>query len=142
MCVVYEGMLLFGLAWFAAYVFSSLAQFRGEPGTGRLVFQLYMAAVLGAYFAWLWSGGRRTLPMKTLAVQLVTDAGAPLTPARAAWRYVLALALTSLPLAGAQFVHPAWFVGALLPFGWMLADPLRRTLWDRMAGTRMVVDAR
>lgn len=140
MGVCYECVLLFGVVWLTGYAFSALVQFRGQPGAARTAFQIYMALVLGAYFVWLWSDGRRSLPMKTLAMRLVTDAGAPLSKARAALRFLAAGAMLILPMAAARDVHPALALLALLPFAWMPFDARRRTLWDLAAGTRMVTD--
>ena len=137
----YECVLLFGVVWLAGYGFSALVRFQGQPGTTRTVFQTYMALVLGAYFVWLWSDGRRTLPMKTLAMRLVTDAGAPVSKARAVVRYAAAAVMLSLPLALARSVHPGFALLSVVPFAWMMIDSERRTLWDRVAGTRMVTDA-
>ena len=71
MACVYEGIILFGVVFFFGYGFSALTQYRGEPGALHTAFQLFMFAVLGAYFGWFWSNGRWTLPMKTIGVKLV-----------------------------------------------------------------------
>lgn len=137
----YEGLLLFGVLWLTGYAFSALAQFKGQPGGLRWAFQVYVALVLGAYFTALWSGGRRTLAMKTLDLRLLGPGDAPLSPARAAVRFGAAAALLVLPLGAAKALHPALGAAALLPFAWMLVDAQRRTLWDVVAGTRMATDA-
>lgn len=139
MAAVYEGVILFGVLMFFGYGFSALAQFRGEQGTARLSFQLYLFVVMGIYFAGFWSKGRRTLPMKTMSVTLVTDTGGgSVSVARATWRYVVASALF-WGLLALIWRHSPWF--ALLwplPFLWALFDPKRRTWYDIAAGTRLV----
>ena len=140
MGVFYEGMLLFGVLWFFGYAFSALTQFRGTDGLARGAFQLYLLLVLGAYFVWFWSADRRSLPMRTLSMRLVTSAGGTVSVARAAARYAAATTMLVLPLAAAQALHLGFAAAVLLPFGWMLADRQRRTLWDVAANTRMTVE--
>lgn len=140
MGVFYEGTLLFGVLWFFSYAFSALAQFRGTEGTALLVFRTYLFLVLGAYFTWFWSAGRRSLAMKTLSMRLVTADGGRLSIARAAARYTVAVLMLALPLLGADVVHKGFAAAVLVPFAWMLVDGQRRTLWDIAAGTRMTVE--
>jgi uncharacterized RDD family membrane protein YckC len=92
MCVAYEGVILFGVVFFFAYAFSALTQYKGQSGMLRNVFQAFMFCVLGMYFVWFWSKGRRTLPMKTMGVTLVDQAGAPAGRGRALVRYLAASA--------------------------------------------------
>jgi len=98
----YEAVVLFAVVVFFGYAFSALAQYRGEDGILRHIFQAYLALVCGAYFIWFWSGGRRTLPMKTIDLRLVDTSGLPLSASRAACRYVLALAFLTMPIMIAQ----------------------------------------
>jgi uncharacterized RDD family membrane protein YckC len=139
MCIVYEAIILFGVTFFFGYAFSALTQFRGDAGALRWAFQVFMFAVLAVYFTWSWSAGRRTLPMKTLGVRLVARDGRAPTAARALARYAIAVAMLSLALAGARYVHGALALLALLPAGWSLFDRDRRALYDVVAGTRLVV---
>jgi uncharacterized RDD family membrane protein YckC len=140
MGAVYEGVVLFGVVVFFGYGFSALAQFRGEPGALRWTFQAFLFLVVGAYFVWFWSEGRRTLPMKTVALRLVDGRDRPVSRARAALRYLCAWALLLAPVAAAWFAHPAWLLLLPLPFAAAALDADRRTLYDRLAGTRLVVD--
>lgn len=75
------------------------------------------------YFVWCWARGGQTLPMKTWRLQLQGLDGAPPRPMQAFLRYLA-----------------AWLSFALLGAGFLMAfaDPLRRTLHDRIAGTRLV----
>jgi len=141
MGAVYESVVLFGVVVFFGYGFSALFQFRGAPGGLRWAFQGFLFLVLALYFVWFWSEGRRTLPMKTVGLRLVDLGGLPLTRARAAGRYVWAWALLVAPVAAAQQLGQAWLLLLLpVPFGWALFDPDRSTLYDRLAGTRLIVD--
>ena len=100
-------------------------------------------AVLGAYCIWGWSGGRRTLPMKTWRIALESSAGAPVSPVRAAVRYgawwigpaFAIVAYAALRPAG----HGRWAVAILaLNYTWALVNADRQFLHDRVAGTRMI----
>jgi uncharacterized RDD family membrane protein YckC len=140
MGATYESVVLFGVVVFFGYAFSAVLQFRGEPGPLRWAFQAFLFVVVGVYFVWFWSRGRRTLPMKTVALRLVDAADRPISPVRAAWRYVCAWATLLVPAVAAWSVSPAWLVLLALPFATALLDAERRTLYDRLAGTRLVVD--
>jgi uncharacterized RDD family membrane protein YckC len=142
MSAVYEGVILFGVVFFFAYGFSALTTFKGAEGLLRTTFQAYLFLVLGGYFTWFWSSGRRTLPMKTMEVELVATAtGRPLGTLRAAWRYVLASAFFWGLLAVVWKLSAWWLFLWPLPFAWSLFDARRRTLYDVLAGTMLVRSA-
>lgn len=138
MCVAYECILLFGVLFFFGYGFSALAQFKGAPGPLRWAFQGFVFLVLAAYFGWSWSEGRRTLPMKTMMVSVVTEEGRPLTLGQALLRFVAAFAMLVIAAAAGSFVHPSLWLLVLLPFAWTLIDRDRRALYDLVCGTRLV----
>jgi uncharacterized RDD family membrane protein YckC len=139
MSAVYEGVILFGVVFFFAYGFSALTSFRGGEGLLRTSFQVYLFVVLGVYFTWFWSKGRRTLPMKTMGVTLVASGtGLPLTTARAAWRYLLASVLFWGLLAVVWKLSAWWLILWPLPFAWALFDSRHRALYDVLAGTMLV----
>jgi len=143
MSAVYESIVLFGVAVFFGYAYSALLQYRGEPGALRWGLQAWLFVVFGVYFVWFWSDGRRTLPMRTVGVRLLADDGLPPRRGRAAIRYATSWAMMLAPVWGATSTgHPAWLLLWPLPFCWGFVDPLRRTLYDRVAGTRLVVDTR
>ena len=140
MACVYEGIILFGVVFFFGYGFSALTQYRGEPGVLHTAFQLFMFAVLGAYFGWFWSNGRWTLPMKTIGVKLVRDDGTqgPVSLRRALWRYTVASIFFWGGLALVYFSSPVVLLLWLLPFAWSIIDRRRRTLYDILSGTLLV----
>jgi uncharacterized RDD family membrane protein YckC len=139
MSAVYEGVLLFGVVFFFAYGFSALTTFTGGEGKLRTAFQVYLFLVLGLYFTWFWSKGRRTLPMKTMGVELVATAtGRPPGMARAALRYGVASIFFWGLLAVVWKLSPWWLFLWPLPFAWTLVDPRRRALYDVLAGTMLV----
>ena len=141
MCIAYEGVLLFGVLFFFGYAFSALAQFKGEPGAMLWAFRVFVLLVLGAYFVWSWSEGRRTLPMKTMGVRLTGAEGEPLSVARALCRFAAACAMLIGATAAAVYLHPALAVLLLVPATWSLLDRDRRSLYDIACGTRLVYDA-
>jgi uncharacterized RDD family membrane protein YckC len=138
MCVAYECILLFGVLFFFGYGFSALAQFKGQPGAMRWAFQGFVFLVLAAYFTWSWTGGRRTLPMKTMMVAVVTEEGAPLKRGQAFLRFAAAFAMLVVAAAAGSFVHGALWLLILVPFLWVLVDKDHRALYDVVAGTRLV----
>ncbi len=139
MSAVYEGVILFGVVFFFAYAFSAISSFKGGEGPLRTAFQLYLFLILGVYFTWFWSRGRRTLPMKTMGVVLV-DARQhqPLGPARAAWRYLVASLLFWGLLAAVWQASVWWLAVWPVPFLWTLFSPRRQALHDVIAGTLLV----
>lgn len=137
MGIIYEGVILFGVLWLANYLFSSLTTFKGELGSLRTISQVFLAAVLAAYFGFQWANGRRTLPMKTMELKLVDAANQPVTVARAVTRYFAALAML-LGALGLTQLWPVAFVLVMLPASWALLDPQRRALYDIVAGTRLI----
>ena len=138
MCISYECILLFGVLFFFGYGFSALAQFKGAPGPLRWAFQGFVFLVLAAYFTWSWSEGRRTLPMKTMMVSVVTDEGSPLRRGQAFLRFFAAFAMLVIAAAAGSFVHGALWLLMLTPFLWALVDRDHRTLYDLATGTRLV----
>jgi len=141
MCVAYECVLLFGVLFFFGYAFSSIVQFKGEPGPMLWAFRGFVVLVLAAYFGWSWSEGRRTLPMKTMSVTLQTRDGRPVSLARALARFVVAGAMLVAAVGAGATVHPALGLLVFLPFAWTLADRDRRALYDLVCGTRLVYEA-
>jgi uncharacterized RDD family membrane protein YckC len=115
--LLYEAVLVFAVAFFAGYAF--LLASGGAPLEGwlRHAHQLFLLAVLAAYFLWCWLRGGQTLAMKAWRIRLVG-----VSPARALARFVLALVLVP---TGISIV-------------WALVDVERQFLHDRIAGTRLV----
>jgi len=142
MGAVYEIVVLFGVVIFFAYGYSALGQYRGEAGPARWFFQGFLILVISAYFIGFWSDGRRSLPMKTVALRLVDTQGRPLTVARAALRCGLIWILVLVPATLAFLLHPAWLLLWALSFAWTAFSAQRQTLHDQLAGTRLVIDSK
>ena len=119
-CMLYELLLVLAVVFIAAFVFSTVTGFKGS-GSLLPVFQVYLFAIIGAYFTWFWSCGRRTLAMKTWRLRIIGKDGGSLSPQRAFGRYCLAW----LTLTGINIV-------------WTFVDCERLFLHDRLAGTRLV----
>lgn len=143
-CLLYEGVLLFGVVMIAGYLYSSLTQQRHAlVGTHGL--QAFLFVVLGIYFTWFWALGRQTVAMKTWHLRIVTRDGLPLSQPRALARYVTswlwflpALAAAGLggwrgggPLALALATGMAAYVAVAR------LTPSRQYLHDLLCGTRM-----
>jgi uncharacterized RDD family membrane protein YckC len=118
----YELLLLMGVLFISTYLFLQMTRPLDELWH-RPLLQVFMLAVCGVYFVWLWRHGGQTLPMKTWHVRLVSADGGPVSVREALARYLLACALI---FAGG--------IGII----WALFDRDRQFLYDRLAGTRLV----
>jgi uncharacterized RDD family membrane protein YckC len=151
--LLYEGILLFGVMFITAYLFSALLQFKSAAGSPWLyLFQVYMFGMIGLYFVWCWTHGGQTLPMKTWKIRLVAAAD-ELGPGRAWLRYTLAwigplsglvvykLVIELTGFGTATYSMSAFWLGLpflLLNWLWACVDRERQFLHDRLAGTRLV----
>ena len=152
--VAYEALLLAALLFLATFVLSSIV----TPGradvaralhlpdlTTRVLLFCALFAVAALYFVWSWTGGRRTLPMKTWRMRLVDRAGGPLTYKTALARYLAgwigpALALVTYVLLKPYGLGGVAIVPLALNYLAAFVDPDRQFLHDRVAGTRVVQD--
>lgn len=152
--LLYEALLLTAMVFIVSFLLAPLV----SPGTasrGALVVPSVAARVgsfvalfaLGAlFFGWIWSEGRRTLPMKAWHLALVTIDGNPPSRRTALKRYVAAWIGPALAVAAFAMLAPrglgvvAW---PLVFVNWLaaLVDPQRQFLHDRIAGTRLVLSA-
>jgi uncharacterized RDD family membrane protein YckC len=124
LAMLYDVLLVFAVAFFAGLAFYAVSGDARSPVT-RHLFQVYLFAVLGAYFVICWCRGGGTLAMHTWKLRLVRTDGSRLRTGQAWLRY--ALAWPSIGLLGA---------GVL----WALLDRDRQFLHDRLARTRVVLD--
>ena len=120
--LVYEGLLLLALFMIADLALLLAVPVARDPAFRPLV-QLYLLAVSGGYFVWLWTHGGQTMAMKTWRLRLVAADGGPGPLRQAAVRFAVVV-LT--------FLLPA--------FLWALVDRERQFLHDRLAGTRIIND--
>jgi uncharacterized RDD family membrane protein YckC len=116
--MLYEALLVFAVAFFAAWLFFFASGGReATAGWLRLALQLFVLAVVAAYFLWCWLRGGQTLAMRAWRIRLVG-----VTPGKALLRLLLAFLLVP---TGVSIL-------------WSLLDADRQFLHDRLAGTRLV----
>jgi uncharacterized RDD family membrane protein YckC len=115
----YEAILLFAVAFFAAWIFyfASGGADTTHPGAARLELQAFILIIFAAYFLWSWLRGGQTLAMKAWKIRLVG-----VTPKKAVVRFLIAC--VSVPTG--------------ISILWALFDRDRQFLHDRLAGTRLV----
>ena len=124
--LVYEALILAALLLVATAAFTAVAgDSRVQPQ--RTLLQFYLLAVSAVYFVGSWTGGRRTLPMRTWRMRLVDPLGQPPPIRTALVRYLAALAGYSL---------------GGLSIWWTIFDREHAFLHDRIARTRLVLDPR
>lgn len=142
--MLYESLLLFGVLFFAAWIFSTLMQQKHALYL-RHGLQAWLFLVLGLYFVYFWHRSGQTLAMKTWRIKLVSASGGPVSVWRGIARYLLSW-LWFLPALAldAALGWKAWASIGLLVLGmvlWaatILLDRERQFLHDRLAGTRLV----
>ena len=148
--LVYEALIATAIVLVAGYALTPVMSPLADPGgalvvpgyTRRVAGFGFVVALLGAYFVACWSGGRRTLPMKTWRLRLVDRAGQPIGTGRAIARYAAGWIGTAIALVAYAATHSRLAALALaLPYAWALVDPARQFLHDRIAGTRLASDA-
>ena len=118
----YESLLLLAVLFIAGFVFHLVFRDTGSIFF-RPTFQLYLLLVAGTYFAWFWTHGGQTLPMKTWKFRVISVDGNQLSLKQAIARYLFA-------------VIGIFFFGCGIL--WALFDRNRQFLHDRLAGTRIV----
>ena len=143
-CMLYEGLLLFGVVMVAGYLYSSLTQQR-HALVGTTGLQAFMFVVIGIYFTWFWAAGRQTVAMKTWQLRIMTADGRPLSQPRAFARYVASWLwfLPGLAAAGLGGHHDG--AGIATALGLNVAvyalmarlNPTRQALHDLLCGTRL-----
>lgn len=143
-CMLYEGLLLFGVVAFAGYLYSTLTQQRHAlQGTAGL--QAFIFLVVGIYFTWFWAQGRQTLAMKTWGLRIMRRDGRPLTQPRAFARYVASWLwfLPGLAAAGLATRQDGGTVALALGVNVALyaliarLTPSRQALHDLLCDTRL-----
>ena len=142
--MLYESMLLFGIAFGAGLVFSIAGQMKSGIDPRRPLLLAFLVVVFGIYFTWCWSRGQ-TLAMRTWKIRVEGRGGRPPHQARALFRYACSWLWILPPLA---FVAPLKLsameitaaIGAWMGFWALLsyALPQRQFPHDILAGTRLV----
>lgn len=150
---VYEALLLAAVALLVELALlpllapGSMAPEGALPLPGPPTRALSFAAlflVLGAYCVWGWSGGRRTLPMKTWRIAIETVSGSKVSFTGAALRYCAWWIGPALAIAADAALRPSgyrrWALALLaLNYAWALLDTEGQFLHDRIARTRLTL---
>ena len=143
-CWLYEGMLLFAVAFVATWLFSTLGQMRSGIDPRRVLLIGFLFVIFGIYFGWFWAKGQ-TLAMKTWNIRVVDRAGQPLSQGRALLRYLCSWLWFLPPLAVLAPFKPTGGETAVLVLGWVAVwavlsrfHPQRQFWHDALAGTRLV----
>jgi len=121
--MLYEALLLFAVAFLAAWLFQFAAGTVQIQGWQRNLLQAFLLAVFAAYFLWCWLRGGQTLAMKTWRIRLVAADNSKVTARTALLRFAYALVL----------------VPTLVGIAWALLDRDRQFLHDRLAGSRLIL---
>lgn len=144
--MMYEGVLLFGVVFLAAYLFDTLTQSRSGL-TLRSLRQAVLFLAIGVYFVVCWRYSGQTLPMKTWNIRLVDHDGRTPTLKRLILRYLL---LWPVPMLAALLIQGALTLTGyrstsmfivFAPFAvflWTWFDPQSQFLHDRLLGTRLI----
>jgi uncharacterized RDD family membrane protein YckC len=143
--MIYEALLVFGIFFFADWVFDVLTHSR-HALVLRAARQAWLFVVIGWYFSYFWLRKGQTLAMQTWRIQLVAKPPGRLNWPRVMLRYVLAWLwfLPGLIVAYALHVSAPLALaivalGILLWGATMFLDKERQFLHDRLAGTRLVL---
>jgi uncharacterized RDD family membrane protein YckC len=121
--MLYEALLLFGVAFLATWLFQFAAGTLQIEGWRRHLLQLFVLAVFAVYFLWCWLRGGQTLAMKTWRIRLVSkDGHRNLAPGAALLRFIAALVL----------------VPTMIGIFWAMVDRDRQFLHDRLAGSLLI----
>jgi uncharacterized RDD family membrane protein YckC len=142
-CLLYEGILMFGVVFISGYLFGTLSQTRNALDN-RNALQAFLFVVFGIYFVWFWSKGQ-TLAMKTWNIRLVDRNGQAVTQLRALLRYVLSWLWFLPPLLAVVPFHLPGAEITVIVIGWVAVWALlsrfhpEGQFWhDAWAGTRLI----
>ena len=150
--MAYEAVLLFAVAFFAAWVFFFASGGRdATSGALRHELQLFILVVFAGYFLWCWLRGGQTLAMKAWHIRLVGNdflqfkanlakaEGAKYANTHAFLLYEQGKRFSVSPrIALTRLLLAFLFVPTGISILWALCDRERQFLHDRLSGTRLV----
>jgi uncharacterized RDD family membrane protein YckC len=120
--MLYDALLLTAVYIVAGFV--ALAATGGEAvPSGSVWYQTYLLLIAMLFLCGFWINGGQTLGLKTWRLRVEAADGGPVDTRRALLRFA----------AGILALAPAG-----LGLFWLLFDPERRALHDRLSGTRVV----
>jgi uncharacterized RDD family membrane protein YckC len=124
-CLLYELLTVIAVVFVSAGLFLWVAG-DATQGAKRLLLQVFLWLVVGAYFIWCWRQSGQTLAMQAWKLKLTGDDGQLLSLNIAILRYVLAT--LSLLICGLGFL-------------WVIVDRQHLFLHDRLLKSRIVINA-
>ncbi len=124
-CLLYELLTVIAIVFVSAGLFVWIAG-DATQGAKRLLLQIFLWLIVGAYFVWCWQKSGRTLAMQAWKFKLVGHDSQLLSLKIAVLRYVLAT--LSMVLCGLGFV-------------WAIVDRQHLFLHDRLLKSRIVTGA-
>lgn len=147
-CLIYEGMLLFGVGLLCGALGTAALNVVGlspNDSASVLILQLIGVGVYGAYFVWFWSRRGQTLAMQTWHIKLVTAEGTPVGVPRAILRYIACAAWLAPAVVIARLSHwssltemLAVVLGIVVYALLSQLNPQRQFLHDLLCGTRLI----
>ncbi len=124
-CLLYELLTVIAIVFVSAGFFVWIAG-DATHGAKRLLLQIYLWIIVGAYFVWCWEKTGRTLAMQAWKLKLIGNDSQLLSLRVAIIRYVLAT--LSMALCGLGFL-------------WAIIDRQHLFLHDRLLKNRIVTGA-
>lgn len=121
-CLLYELLTVIAIVFVSAGLFLLIAG-DATHGAKRLLLQIFLWLIVGAYFVWCWQKSGRTLAMQAWKFKLIGDDSRLLSLKIAILRYVLAT--LSVVLCGLGFL-------------WAIVDRQHLFLHDRILKSRIV----
>lgn len=124
-CLLYELLTVIAIVFVSAGLFLWIVG-DATHGAKRLLLQIFLWLIVGAYFIWCWRQSGRTLAMQAWKIKLIGDDSQLLSLNIAILRYILAT--LSVVLCGLGFL-------------WAIIDRQHLFLHDRLLKTRIVTNA-
>lgn len=124
-CLLYELLTVIAIVFVSASLFLWIVG-DATHGAKRLLLQIFLWLIVGAYFIWCWRQSGQTLAMQAWKIKLIDDDSQLLSLNIAILRYVLAT--LSVVLCGLGFL-------------WAIIDRQHLFLHDRLLKTRIVTNA-
>lgn len=121
-CLLYELLTIIAIVFVSTGLFMVVAG-DATHGVKRLLLQIFLWLVTGAYFIWCWHKSGRTLAMQAWGFTLINDQNRLLSLKISTLRYVLAT--IGVALCGLGFL-------------WVMIDGQHRFLHDRLLKSRIV----
>jgi uncharacterized RDD family membrane protein YckC len=143
--MVYEGLLLFAVAFLGTWIFQFALAGTGLNEWKRHALQLYLISVFALYFSWFWVRGGQTLAMKAWHIRLVMQDGSRLRLRHALLRFFFAtctvggfaLGVLTAIAYGSLWLSMLLALVSSIGLAWAWVDRDGQFLHDRLAGTRL-----